>query len=1035
MKKKRSTHSADARNSFFTRRSSATAKRRRPGAGGFINLRALLALLLGFTGVALAIFAGRDVVVRPAAEPDRYMPVPGSKPESEAAGLAKLEQYWHDRLTFPTGRFDPAWLRAAAVQHGRMTSGVPAGQHLKLNFANPHALSTTNFTALGPQPLRMTGCSGCFNYTTTEGRVNVIAVDPTTTTNGSIVAYLGSVGGGVWKTTNCCSATTNWSVVTDDPLISTTSIDTITIDPSNHNTVYAGTGDLNFGSFAMGSQGVLKSTDAGATWTVLGADVFGMIYNQPAGQYPQYNAVGKVRVDPNSSNKVVAGTKQGLYFSYDGGTNWTGPCFTNNFSTQRQDVTGLELSNMAGTTRILAAIGTRGFATPVQYDLGNNGANGLYTASMGSSGCPSFTSITSNANGFIFGNQVTGSAYPTGAPMNATSGSPYVNATTGNQLGRIEIGVAPNNPNYIYAQGQSITPNSNGGCGNANGCQLGAWATTDGGANWAYMEGSQGGALRNCTGGQGDYPQNWYDQGIAVDPNNPDRVFFDTFDVWFATRTGTVWNDTTCGYSYSGSAGPVHVDQHALAFLPGSSSILAIGNDGGVHGTANADITSDTVDPTWFNMDTDLNTIEFYSGDISGNFANSASPQASGGAQDNGSSSMTFAGTPTGPVLWQNGVGGDGFYSRMDPVGTGTSLRFWQGNNSGALHRCVSNCTNQNAPWSGRVSGSWSGDTQSFVLPYDLFHGGIPGGDDCPAAGIPGGCGNLIAGTTRVWETIHGGNSSFSSADWYVTNNPTTQNMTKQTLGNRSYINQVKYSPKYQSVAMAGTNDANVWIGFNLGTGTQSQANWVDVTGNNTDLPLRPVLGVALDPTVSAANLPVGYVGVGGFNPNTPTTPGHVFQVTCTADCGSFTWANKTGNLPDIPVDSIIVNPNNAHQVYAGTDWGVYYTDDITVASPTWVRFENGISHAMVWDMQIDRGSTTLSVWTRSRGAYVYPLPGGGVSPTPTPTASASPTPTATATATATPTATATATATATPTPGPRTTPSPRPRPTPRPRP
>ena len=39
---------------------------------------------------------------------------------------------------------------------------------------------------------------------------------------------------------------------------------------------------------------------------------------------------------------------------------------------------------------------------------------------------------------------------------------------------------------------------------------------------------------------------------------------------------------------------------------------------------------------------------------------------------------------------------------------------------------------------------------------------------------------------------------------------------------------------------------------------------------------------------------------------------------------------DKTGNLPDIPVDSIIVNPNDAHQVYAGTDWGVYYTDDIT---------------------------------------------------------------------------------------------------------
>jgi hypothetical protein len=1013
----------------MSRRPSHRSFRSTVAQGGFFNLRALLGLTLCFLGLALGIFAARESLLRHASEPPRYMPVLDGDLQGEGARLAELEHYWHDRLTYPTGRFDPAWLRAAAAQHARMPSGVPAGPFLKLNLANPNALSTTNFTALGPQPERMTGCSGCFDYTTTEGRVNAVAVDPTTTVNGSIVAYSGAVGGGVWKTTNCCSASTTWNVVTDDPLISTTAIDTIVIDPNDHNTIYAGTGDLNFGSFSMGSQGILKSTDAGTTWTVLGEDVFGMIYVEPPGQFPQYNAVGKVRVDPNNSSKVVAGTKQGVYFSYDGGTNWTGPCFTNNFSTQRQDVTGLELSDVGGgNTRIVVAIGTRGFATTVQYDLGNNGANGLYSATMGSSGCPSFTSIATNANGFVFGTQVAGSPYTTGALMNAGSGTAFVNTTTGNQLGRIDIAVAPSNPNYIYAQGQSIAPNNNGGCGNTNGCQLGAWATTDGGTSWTYMAGSQGGALRDCQNTAGDYPQNWYDQGVAVDPNNPDRVFFDTFDVWFATRTGTVWNDTTCGYSYPGSAGPVHVDQHALAFLPGSSSILLIGNDGGMHGTTNADAATQTIDPTWFNMDTGINTIEFYSGDISGNFANAASPQASGGSQDNGSISVTFNGTPTGPVLWQLGKGGDGFYSRIDPVGTGSSLRFFQGNNSGGLHRCVSNCTNQFAPWSS-VAGSWFSDTRSFVMPYDLFHGGIPGGDDCPPAGVPGGCGHVIAATTRVWETIHGGNASMGSGDWYITNNPTTQNMTKQTLGNRSFINQVKYSPKYHSVAMLGTNDANVWIGFNLGTGTQSQANWVDVTGNNTVVPLRPVLGIALDPTVSAASLPVGYAAVGGFDANTPTTPGHVFQVTCTANCGSFTWANKSGNLPDIPVDSIIVNPNNAQQVYAGTDWGVYYTDDITVASPTWQRFENGIPHAMVWDMQIDRGSTTLSVWTRSRGAYVYPLPGGGGTPTPTPTS----TPTATPTTTAT--ATATSTPTPRPTPTPRVAPTPRPRPTPPPRP
>src|SRR5439155_722669 len=242
--------------------------------------------------------------------------------------------------------------------------------------------------------------------------------------------------------------------------------------------------------------------------------------------------------------------------------------------------------------------------TYVQYDLGKNGANGIYSATVGSSGCPSFTSIASNANGFVFGNQVSGSPYTTGAPMNAGSGTPCDYPIVGgtgtcdsstNQLGRIDIAVAPGNANYIYAQAQSIVWNSNTGCGSTNGCQLGAWAT----------------------------------------------------------------------------------------------------NDGGTHGTTNADQNP----PTWFNMDTGLNTIEFYSGDISGNFASAASPQASGGAQDNGSVSVTFAGTPTGPVLWQLGVGGDGFYSRIDPVGTGTSLRFFQGNNGGAMSRCVSNCTNQFAPW------------------------------------------------------------------------------------------------------------------------------------------------------------------------------------------------------------------------------------------------------------------------------------------------------------------------------------------------
>ena len=301
--------------------------------------------------------------------PQRFMPVPGG----EADDLDSLEIEWHNRLTYPTGRFDPAWVRRAAEQDASISRGVPAGLQTNINRSNAAlGLDPNAFTALGPQPLRMTGCSSCFDYGTTEGRVNDIVIDPVTPN----VAYVASNGGGVWKTTNCCSAATSWSVVTDDPLLSTIAVDTITLDPNNHNTIYAGTGDLNFGSFSMGSQGILKSTDAGATWTLLGADVFGPGLPLPPGQFPQYQAVGKVRVDPRNSNNVVAGTKTGLYFSYNGGTDWTGPCTTNSFNTMRQDITGLALINTGSSTRIIAAVGVR-VCDDVQANLDER-SNGIY---------------------------------------------------------------------------------------------------------------------------------------------------------------------------------------------------------------------------------------------------------------------------------------------------------------------------------------------------------------------------------------------------------------------------------------------------------------------------------------------------------------------------------------------------------------------------------------------------------------------------------------------------------------------------------
>src|SRR5437867_7340988 len=144
--------------------------RRSLGEGGFFNLRSLFGFTLGFLGIALAIFAHfsplTDHVSRSGASnaprPPRYMPVPDARSGTEAAELGRLEQFWTDRLTYPTGRFDPAWLRAAAAQHSRRSVGVPPGLPALLNPKSPLAFTGTGFLGLGQQPERLTDGSGWF---------------------------------------------------------------------------------------------------------------------------------------------------------------------------------------------------------------------------------------------------------------------------------------------------------------------------------------------------------------------------------------------------------------------------------------------------------------------------------------------------------------------------------------------------------------------------------------------------------------------------------------------------------------------------------------------------------------------------------------------------------------------------------------------------------------------------------------------------------------------------------------------------------
>ncbi|HRQ39790.1 MAG TPA: hypothetical protein PLD25_17935 [Chloroflexota bacterium] len=835
--------------------------------------------------------------------PERYAAEPGENPEMEGEFLNSMGDYWAVRASYPTGVFDQQWLVAAAETDKQIQAALPAGAQDTSRLAGDGNLDPTQFTALGPQPLQSNGCQSCFSYGIVAGRTNVIVSDPISPN----IAYAGSDGGGVWKTTNCCDQNTSWTVVTDDPLIASTAIGDLTLDPNDHNTIYAGTGDLRYGSWSFGSAGVLKSTDAGATWEVLGADVFGPNYPQNPGVFPQYQSIGKVRVDPRNSNTLVVTAKTGVYFSYDAGQNWDGPCLTNPHTSQRQDGTGLILHDNGTSTDIYVAIGTRGAPTPVQPDLDQNGANGIYHTTMPTSGCPAvgdWTLLTRGDNGFPAG---TGN----GTPNNPSA------------VGRIDMAMAPSDPNVIYA----VVADTN-----LNNGLLAIFRTDNGGTTWI-----QG------TSTDGNSTQNWYDQNVIVDPTDPMVIFVDMIDIWRSTNGGATVTNITLGYS---GGNVVHVDHHGLAYVDNDPDRLLATSDGGAYYTDVA--TSPTLSFNNFvRLNQTLNTIEFYSGDITGNFNTSGAPGINGGAQDNGSMVKVWdvaGGEPVAATQWQMTTGGDGMFARIEPK---LGMNWYQESQNGGLKRSTT------GPYGTYVTLTrpWTGDRLSFIMPYELDK------YNCPDAI----CNHMIVGTHRVWESINAGTT-------FLVNSP---DLTKGTLGARSFIQQLSYGVNDGTIAIVGTLDGNVQYGFGLGQGVANSATWVNVTGGNAVLPNRPIMDVATHPLVPT----IGFAAVGGFNENTPTTPGHVFQVTCNANCSSFTWEDKTGNLPNIPVNSIIANPNIPTQVFAGTDWGLYFTDDITESSPTWNLFTAGLPRVMIWDMAIDRGFTTLALFTRARGAYAWPLP------------------------------------------------------------
>jgi len=90
---------------------------------------------------------------------------------------------------------------------------------------------------------------------------------------------------------------------------------------------------------------------------------------------------------------------------------------------------------------------------------------------------------------------------------------------------------------------------------------------------------------------------------------------------------------------------------------------------------------------------------------------------------------------------------------------------------------------------------------------------------------------------------------------------------------------------------------------------------------------------------------------------------GHVFRSTN----GGKTWGDRTGNLPDIPVNAIVIDPKNQRRIFAATDHGVYQSKN---SGKKWTDFSNGLPNAVVGDMILHERRRVLRVGTHNRGAW-----------------------------------------------------------------
>jgi hypothetical protein len=246
-----------------------------------------------FIALAGGVFAGqqRRRVVQPAAseseKPANYSPLgfddlrayeqayPGS-PEGAQVAQASAAKYW--------------------VYQGIAVRGAGPG-------------ATGAWLSLGPDTTMVSDST----EETVSGRVSALLVSPRCELKGRCRLWVGTAGGGVWRTDDAMNTTDpKWRWVGYG--LGTNNIGSLATDPGDRtgNTIYVGTGETNQPNNSGAGTGVYRSTDGGDHWTRVPTAITDTAVSPSTIDFTSTRGISTIVVDPTDSRTVYVATTSAM---------------------------------------------------------------------------------------------------------------------------------------------------------------------------------------------------------------------------------------------------------------------------------------------------------------------------------------------------------------------------------------------------------------------------------------------------------------------------------------------------------------------------------------------------------------------------------------------------------------------------------------------------------------------------------------------------------------------------------------------------